>query len=70
MNREALIKLEKSELVELLLAAFQRIAELEAIVKMQAEETVSLKEQLNKNSQNSSKPPSSDGYNGTSKLKT
>ena len=62
MDREALMKLEKNEIVELLLVAFQRIAELEVNAKIQAEEIASQKERLNKNSQNSSKPPSSDGY--------
>lgn len=38
------------------------ILELTSIVKTQAEEIARLKEQINKNSRNSSKPPSSDGY--------
>ena len=38
-----------------------RIAELEKIVAEQAAEVVELKRHLNKNSSNSSKPPSSDG---------
>ena len=40
----------------------RRIIELEAIVKAQAEIIKSLQEQLNMNSKNSSKPPSSDGF--------
>lgn len=46
------------EIIEKLLA---RIAELEALVAKQAIEIADLKRRLNKNSSNSSKPPSSDG---------
>lgn len=38
-----------------------RIAELEQVVKQQAERIADLERRLNKNSSNSSKPPSSDG---------
>ena len=38
-----------------------KIAELEKVVKQQAERIVDLERRLNKNSSNSSKPPSSDG---------
>ena len=46
------------EIIEKLLA---RITELEALVAKQAIEIAELKRRLNKNSSNSSKPPSSDG---------
>ena len=46
------------EIIEKLLA---RITELEALVGKQAIEIAELKRRLNKNSSNSSKPPSSDG---------
>ena len=46
------------EIIEKLLA---RITELEALVEKQAIEIADLKRRLNKNSSNSSKPPSSDG---------
>ena len=48
MNREALEKLSKSELIDIILSFSEKIAELEA--------------RLNQNSQNSSKPPSTDVF--------
>ncbi len=45
----------------LLNTALRRIAELEELVAAQAQEIVDLRRQLAKNSNNSSKPPSSDG---------
>lgn len=48
------------EIIEKLLT---RITELEALVAKQAIEIAKLKRRLNKNSSNSSKPPSSDGLN-------
>jgi len=38
-----------------------KIAELEKVIEQQAAEIADLKKRLNKNSSNSSKPPSSDG---------
>jgi len=60
LKREELMKLEKAEIIDIL---FSVIAELAATIKIQSEEIKELKERLNKNSQNSSKPPSSDGLN-------
>ena len=54
MNKDDLMKLEKEELVALMLGLMSRIAELET--------------RLNQNSQNSSKPPSSDGFNKPSSI--
>ena len=51
MNKDELMKLEKNEIIELLLA----------IIQQQAEEIKELKARLNQNNKNSSKPPSSDG---------
>ena len=52
MTKEELMKLEKEEIIVLLLT----------IIEQQAKEIAELKRQLNQNSRNSSKPPSSDGY--------
>lgn len=49
--------------VEFVQKLLDKIAELEAIILAQQAEIISLKERLNKNSNNSSKPPSSDGFN-------
>ena len=59
MKREELMKLEKEEIIDILLAA---ITELTATVKRQSEEIAELRARLNQNSKNSSKPPSSDGF--------
>jgi len=56
MRREELERLDKSELITILLALAERVSELEA--------------RLNMNSRNSSKPPSSDGYNKPKSLRT
>jgi len=48
-------------LEQLLATALRRIAELEAALATMAEENADLRRQLAKNSNNSSKPPSSDG---------
>ena len=56
MTKDDLRKLSKDELVDLLWACFQKIDELEARIK-------DLESKLSKNSNNSSKPPSSDGFN-------
>jgi len=53
MTREALLKLEKEELVDILLVLFAKVAELEA--------------RLNQNSKNSSNPPSSDKFGSAPK---
>jgi transposase len=62
MTRDELMQLDKEVLVDLLLAAFAEIAALKEIVAQQAARITELENRLNKNSKNSSKPPSSDGY--------
>jgi transposase len=52
VNKEELMKLEKEEIIELLLA----------IIEEQAKKIAELEARLNQNSKNSSKPPSSDGF--------
>jgi transposase len=52
LNKEELLKLDKEEIIALLLS----------IIERQATEIAELKSQINQNSKNSSKPPSSDGY--------
>jgi transposase len=49
-------------LEHLLTTALRRIAELEAALASMAQENADLRRQLAKNSSNSSKPPSSDGF--------
>lgn len=56
-----LTQLPEREKDALIIALYKIIGELHLQVKQQAEEIDKLKGQLNKNSQNSSKPPSSDG---------
>ena len=60
MNKEELMKLEKEEIIELLLA----------IIQQQAVKIAELEARLNQNSKNSSKPPSSDGYKKPKSLRT
>jgi transposase len=55
MSREELMQLDKEEIIDILLSMF-------SIVQQQAERIAELEAQLNKNSKNSSKPPSSDGF--------
>jgi len=55
MRREDLERLDKNELIDILLALAAKVAELEA--------------RLNMNSKNSSKPPSSDGFNKPKSLR-
>ena len=52
LNKDDLMKLEKEEIIALLLG----------IIEQMAAEIATLKAQINQNSKNSSKPPSSDGY--------
>ena len=59
LNIDWLMKLEKEELIKVLLAVIQ---EQSAIIKQQAEKIAELEARLNQNSRNSSKPPSSDGF--------
>jgi len=61
VDREQLNKLEKESVIELLLLALARISELEKEVSAQAATMQKLADELAKNSNNSSKPPSSDG---------
>lgn len=61
VTREQLMQLDKEQLVEMLLSALARIERLEQIVAQQNIRIQELEDQLAKNSQNSGKPPSSDG---------
>ena len=61
ITQEQLQQLDKEILVELLLGALNRIDELEKQVAKQNERIQKLEDQLAKNSENSGKPPSSDG---------
>ena len=61
--REEIEKNDKSELVEEVLELRERVSELEEVTLKQAEALKALQDQVAKNSQNSGKPPSSDGLN-------
>jgi transposase len=61
LDHEQLNKLDKETLIELLLNAFARISELEKRVATQTATIQKLRDEIAKNSSNSSKPPSSDG---------
>ncbi len=61
ITREQLRQLDKAALVDLVLVALTRIDELEQQVAQQSERLQKLEDRLAKNSQNSGKPPSSDG---------
>ena len=60
-NRAQLEKMDKAELINLVEALFARIGKLHIEVHQQTTLTKRLDDQLAKHSQNSSKPPSSDG---------
>jgi len=61
-NRATLERLDKEQLITLLLAAIERNSYLEQKLIEHTERIKTLEERLNQNSANSSKPPSSDGY--------
>ncbi len=61
LDHEQLNKLDKETLIELLLNALARIGELEKRVATQTATIQKLRDEIAKNSSNSSKPPSSDG---------
>jgi len=62
MNREDLMKLDKEELVDIIMTLLATIAELTAKV-------ADLEARVNQNSKNSSKPPSTDGFNKPKSLR-
>ncbi|MDQ7036100.1 MAG: DUF6444 domain-containing protein [Anaerolineae bacterium] len=59
--REQLRQLNKEQLIDIILEMRGQIEELKAVVKTQSERIQRLEDRLAQNSQNSSKPPSSDG---------
>lgn len=61
LDRSQLERLDKERLISILLVLQQRVRELEQTIAAQAAEIQELRDQLAKNSRNSSKPPSSDG---------
>ena len=61
LDSNQLVKLDKKVLISLVETLQQRVRELEGTVAEQAAVIQSLRDQLAKNSRNSSKPPSSDG---------
>ena len=60
-DRNQLEKLEKEDLILIILALQEQVQELQQTVAKQAAEIQELRDQLAKNSRNSGKPPSSDG---------
>lgn len=52
----------KQELFAIILKLVKKIEDLEQVIQSQAQTIRDLTDRLNKNSNNSSKPPSSDGY--------
>jgi transposase len=60
-DRSQLEKLDKEALISIVLTLQQQVQELQQLVAEQAAEIQRLRDQLAKNSRNSSKPPSSDG---------
>jgi transposase len=61
LDRSQLEKLDKEALISIILVLQQQVKELQQTVAAQAAEIQKLRDQLAKNSRNSSKPPSSDG---------
>jgi transposase len=61
LDSSQLERLDKEKLISILLALRQRVQELEQTIATQAAEIQELRDQLAKDSRNSSKPPSSDG---------
>ena len=59
MDQEELMKLEKEEIISVLFA----------IIQQQVEKIAELEARLNQNSKNSSKPPSTDGFNKPKSLR-
>jgi hypothetical protein len=59
--RDALESLDKAELIALIVELHEQVQAMQGIIAQQATEIQALKDQLAKNSRNSSKPPSSDG---------
>ncbi len=60
-ERSQLEKLDKAELITIILTLQQQVQELQRTVAEQAAEIQQLRDELAKNSRNSGKPPSSDG---------
>ena len=60
-DRDQLEKLDKEDLILIILALQEQVQELQQTVAKQAAEIQELRDQLAKNSRNSGKPPSSDG---------
>ena len=60
-NRNQLKQMDKADLIDLIEALFARIETLQNQMQQQSTRTKHLENQLAKTSQNSSKPPSSDG---------
>jgi hypothetical protein len=60
-ERDQLEKLDKEDLILIILALQEQVQELQQTVAKQAAEIQELGDQLAKNSRNSGKPPSSDG---------
>jgi len=73
MSREELILMEKEEIIEILLSTIEEltatIIKQAEIIQLQVKEIEELKARLKQNSKNSSKPPSSDGFNKPKSLR-
>jgi len=61
LDRSQLEKLDKEDLISIILVLQQQVKELQQTIAAQAAEIQKLRDQLAKNSRNSGKPPSSDG---------
>src|SRR3990172_2995392 len=61
LDRNQLEQLDKETLISIILMLQQQVRELQQIVAAQAAEMQKLRDELTKNSRNSSKPPGSDG---------